>query len=77
MKEIYFQPGEKVVVVEPYDSTLPESFVGRTGVVVRQMSYQGLGDDADVDPLILVEHGPAYGESPQTQIYWREEISKL
>lgn len=69
-------PGDEVVVVMRYDETLPEEFLGRRGVVVGPMPYQELGDDPEVDPVYLVEHGPSTtsGRPFGTQIYWREEI---
>jgi hypothetical protein len=73
---IGLQAGDKIVVVERCDDTLPELFLGRVGIVVGPLGYQGVGDD-EGDPVFLVRHGPSMGRSTVKQFYWREEISKL
>lgn len=70
--------GDKVVVVAAYDDTLPEEFIGRLGVIIRRLDYQGIGDSpSEGDPLILVAHAPSMGRPFEKQSYWREEIALL
>lgn len=70
-------PGQVVKVVDQADDTLPDSFLGRVGVVASEPIYQEIGDDPIIDPVYEVKHGPAYGEKATTQIYWTEEIALL
>lgn len=72
---VKFVKGDRIVVVQQYDETLPAEFLGRHGVVVGPMPYQEIGDDPKTDPVYLVKHGPSMGRRPCNQIYWNEEIA--